>query len=383
MTVDPAKIFSKRIRVKSLILFALLLVYIGLSFVAFFKFVGPSLSGHRDQKFAADSTTYIGAADALREGREDIFLTVALSSFPNTVLSPILLSWLFKSTFGMVLANYAMFFLAIVLLKRSFSFSTGIFLGLMLLNATTTISLLAVNKEILDLLAVSIFFFGYVKHRNSVIAIAMLLALFNRWEICLVMLTFLLAQSKLNPWRHKRALTLVILVVLLTVLIPLFGSEILGARINEVAEAHTVAWFDSLEMHYMFGLIVIPKILFTLFATLIAHPFSADTYFNYTDVANSTILYSNNLATVIVFAVLAWRHRFTLRSNLVYFAMVGFIIMAISPATVQRYVYFAYVLLCLQAARIEDNTAPQISAPQKGVESLDPSLTDSTGAAFG
>ena len=103
--------------------------------------------------------TYIKAADALREGREDIYLTAALSSFPNTVLCPVLLAFVLKSTFAMVLADYAMFFLALALLKNSFSFSTGVFLGLLLLNATTTISLLSVNKEIVDFLAVSLFFF--------------------------------------------------------------------------------------------------------------------------------------------------------------------------------------------------------------------------------
>jgi len=92
-------------------------------------------------------------------------------------------------------------------LKRSFSFSTGIFVGLLLLNATTTISLLSVNKEIVDLLAVSIFFFARRRHRNGVLLLALMLALFNRFEVCIVMLLFLLAESKLNPWRQRRVVT--------------------------------------------------------------------------------------------------------------------------------------------------------------------------------
>jgi hypothetical protein len=353
MTIDPMKILSMRIRARSLIFVILLIVYICFSLFLFFQWVAPSLDGRTEQHIAADSGTYIAAADALREGREDIFLTVAISSFPNTVLCPILLAFALKSTFAMVLADYAMFFVALSLLKRSYSFSTGIFVGLLLLNATTSISLLSVNKEIVDLLAVSIFFFARQRHRNGVLLLALLLAVFNRYEVCIVMLTFLLAESKLNPWRHRRVLTIAALVGVLTVVTPHVAWDSLNVRFEQVTEAGTVAWLNTLEMHYLFAVAVIPKIAFTLFATLVAHPFKVETYYDYLDIANSSIIYSNNLATAIVFIILAWKHRFTVRSDLVFFAILGFIIMAISPFTVQRYVYFAYVLLCLQAAQRE------------------------------
>lgn len=384
MTVDPLKILSMRIRVRSLILFTLLIVYIGISLFLFFQWVAPSLDGRTDRHIAADSMTYIKAADALREGREDIYLTAALFSFPNTVLCPILQAFVLKSTFAMVLADYAMFFLALVLLKKSFSFSTGVFLGLLLLNATTTISLLSVNKEIVDFLVVSLFFFARAKHRSGLLVLALLLAAFNRWEICLVMLVFLLAASKFNPWRQRRVITIAALIVVMSVMLPLFASESLNEHFAYVSEAHTSAWLDTLVMHYMFAVAVIPKIAFTLFATLVAHPFTAETYYNYSDIANSSILYSNNLATVVVFAILAWKHRFTVRSDIVYFAMLGFIIMAVSPASVQRYVYFAYVLLCLQAAkRKQGEPARTISVHKRGVRGRDASLQGNKEVAFG
>ena len=371
-------------RVKSVVLLALMATYVSISFFLFFQVVDPSLDGRTDRHIAADSGTYITAADALRQGREDIFLAVALSSFPNTVLCPILLAFVLKSTFAMVLADYAMFFLALALLRKSYSFSTGVFVGLMLLNATTTISLLSVNKEIVDVLAVAIFFYARAKHRSGVLVLALLLAVFNRWEICLVMLVFLIAESKFNPLRHRRVLTIAALVVALTVVLPLVASESLNVRLGEVTEARSVAWLDSLELHYLFAVAVIPKIAFTLFATLVAHPLTAETYYSYSDIANSTILYSNNLATVVVIVILAWKRRFTVRSNLVYFALLGFIIMAISPVTVQRYVYFAYVLLCLEAAQTETGAPSETnSVRQRTVSGHDASLPDKGEPAFG
>jgi hypothetical protein len=334
-----------------MILFALLIVYIGFSLFLFFQWVAPSLDGRTNQHIAADSVTYLYFADSLRSGNVAPYVIEPLSSFPNNLWSPVLLALVLKSRFAMVVANYAMFFLALVLLKKSFYFSAGVFVSLLLLNATTTISLLSVNKEIVDILAVSLFFFARRRHRNGVLLLALLLALFNRFEVCVVMLIFLFAESKLNPWRRRRVVTLVVVIIILSAMLPLLASENLNGRLEEARGANSFAWFNTLEMHYLYGVAVIPKIAYTLFGALVAHPFKSETYYNFSDLANSTILYSNNLATAVVFVVLAWKRRFTVRSDIVYFAMMGCGIMVISMVTQVRYVYFAYMLFCLQAAQ--------------------------------
>ena len=127
MNIDPVKILTARIRVRTLILSGLMTAYIGLSLCFFFQWVAPSLDGRTDQHIAADSGTYLYFADALREGRGDPYVLAALSSFPNTFWFPVLLALVLKSTFAMVVANYAMFFLALALLKRTYAFSMGIF----------------------------------------------------------------------------------------------------------------------------------------------------------------------------------------------------------------------------------------------------------------
>src|SRR4051812_7154040 len=108
MNIDPVKILNTRIRVKAMILFGLMTIYICLSLCFFFQWVAPSLDGRTDQHIAADSGTYLYFADALREGRGDPYVLAALSSFPNTFWFPVLLALLLKSTFAMVIANYAM-----------------------------------------------------------------------------------------------------------------------------------------------------------------------------------------------------------------------------------------------------------------------------------
>ena len=360
IAADPLKILTKRIRVRSLILFVLMIGYICFSLLLFFQWVAPSLDGRTDQHIAADSSTYMGFADSLREGRADPYMISAVFSFPSTLVCPVLLALALKSALAMVVASYTMFFLAVVLLKKSFSFSTEVFVGLLLLNATTTISLISVNKEIVDLLAISIFFFARRRHGNGVLLLALLLALFNRYEVCMVMVLYLFAESRLNPLRQRRVATLVVLIVLLSVTLPLLASGNLSTRFEEAKEGHMVAWLDSLEMHYMYGFAVIPKVAENLFGELL-NVSKLGAYFDFSDIANTYIVLFNNLASAVVVAILVWKRSFTVRKDLVYFAMIGWIIMAVALVIQPRYFYFAYVLLCLQAAQREGRRAKEAS----------------------
>jgi hypothetical protein len=367
MAADPLKILYMRMRVRSLILFALMVIYICFSLFLFFQWVAPSLDGRTDQHIAADSSTYLYIADSLRSGTLDPFWLAGLSSFPNTLWSPVLLALVLKSTFAMVLANYAMFFLSLFLLKKSYSFSTGVFLGLLLLNATTTVSLLSLNKEIIDFLVVSIFLFARQRRLKSALLLSLLLAFFNRFEVFTVLLTFLVIHSKLNPWHRRRVVTLVVLIIIISVTLPLFMSNSLSNNYAVVSGIQNVTWLDTyvmkpldmLEMHYLYGVVVIPKIAENLFGALLAF-FKFKSYFDFSDLANSYIVRLNNLATVIVLVILARKRMFSVRSDLVYFAMLGWIIMSVSMVIQPRYIYFAYVLLCLQAAHTESSELAEI-----------------------
>jgi len=353
MTFDLVEIASFKIRIRSLILLGPLAAYVAVTFALFFWWIGPTLDGHSGQHIAADSSTYLYFAESLRSGKPNPLVVVALSSFPNTLWSPVLLAFVLKNTFAIVIADYAMFFLSLVLLRKSVRFELWIFLGLFLLNATTTISLLSVNKEIFDLLAVSMFLFATSRRHYGTLFLALLLALFNRFEVGLVMLLYLAANSRFNPMRKRRVLTLVALIVCLSVSLPLAASKSLDTRYEEAHSGGAVAWLDSLEIHYMYGVAVIPKVAENLFGEMV----NADKWRTYdtSDIANSYILLSNNLATALVFVVLIARRKLTMQSDLIYLAALGSVIMAVSLVIQPRYFYFVYLLLCLQAASVTDN----------------------------
>jgi len=176
-----------------------------------------------------------------------------------------------------------------------------------------------------------------------------MLALVNRYEVCAVMLVFLLAESRLNPLRQRRFMTVAALVIALDVLLPLFASNALSVRFEEASRGGVVTWLDTLEMHYLYIIAVVPKIAENLFGQLF-NPSAWRTY-SVSDLANSYILWFNNLAYAIVFIVLAGKRLLTMRSNIVYLSILGASLMAVSLVIQPRYFYFIYVLLCLQAAR--------------------------------
>jgi len=346
--VDPAKLLTRPVRVESLVLASVLTLYVIATFVIFFKEVVPSFEDlSTDETFAVDTTTYTDLADSVREGRYTPYVVGSLAHFPNTTWTPFLVWLVLNSAFLVMLMNYALFVFSILLLRKTFSFSLAIFMPLLLLNPTTTTSLLCLNKEIFDLFYLSLFLYSRVKKKRWILLITLVFALLNRYELCLVMLLFVVAGSRWNPLRERRIATLVLLVLALNFAIPFWGREMLAQRFEEAASANTIAVLDRLQMNYLYVLAVIPKIAENLFGQL-ANPqvWKATT-------AWLIVNLFNNISYAIVLSVAAVKRRLTLRNDLIYFAAFGAVLAAQSLAVQPRYFQFIYVLLCLQIAQLK------------------------------
>jgi hypothetical protein len=347
---DPVRLLTARFRIQSLVWTVFFVLYAGFTVYLFFAWVNPSLDGHTDQHIAADSATYIHLASVLQGKTFDPTVVPLLLKFPNTLLGPTLVAYVVESTPFTMLADYAIFLLAVLLLRKSINFSVFGFVGLLLINATTTISLVSVNKEIIDLLVVAIFIFGLKKRYYSLVLFSFLLAIFNRYEVALVLLLFLLFTSKLNPLRQKRALMLTLLTLALSISLPIFASNALNEQFEMATNGHTIALLDSLEMHFLYIFAVIPKIAENLFAEIINFQ-KLQAYLDFQDIANTYIVFFNNLATLIVVAYLCIKRTFSIKNDLVYLALIGWIVMAIALIVQPRYFYLSYILLCLRATQ--------------------------------
>ena len=329
-------------------------LYVLFSLVLFFFVIDPSLNGETQNHITADSSRYIYFADSLREGRNEPWVLLAMSSFPNTFWVPVLLALLINSTALIVILNYAIFFCAIWLFTRAVKVRIGILLALLLVNATTLISLLSVNKEIIDLLVTALFCYWLSKGKKLALVLALLIAILSRYEVFLAMMLFMFLRSAINPLRRHRLGSLIGVCAVISILFPIISSTAtIANRIDEaVATAQSggiLITLDNMQLHYLFIVAAIPKIIDNLFSALI--DVGRWSTYSMEDAANTYILFLNNLATLYVLFALVWMRRLNVRREWLYLAATIAIIMSISPVVQPRYFYSCYVLFCIEAAR--------------------------------
>lgn len=347
MKWDPVKLATKPVRWTSALLTPVMMLYLIATLIIFFAAVIPSYQNDTTSwTFAVDSTVYVYMADALRSGHPEPWVLGAFASFPNTVMTPVVLAYVLNSPFWEMIFNFVVFGISIAILNRTFSVSPILLTALLLLNATTTTSLLCVNKEIIDLLCLALFLYGLRMGRTKALLLALVIALVNRFEFCLVMLAFLGLRSRWNPLRQRRLATVMGVVFGLNFFMPVLARHMLLERFQGSQYAGFIKSMDLLQLNYLYFVAVIPKIAENIFGQLVnpavwQHPEHASWLY---------INFANNLSYLILIAVVFLRRRFRLRNDLMYFAILGSIIIAQSLVVQPRYFYFIYVLLCLEAA---------------------------------
>jgi hypothetical protein len=376
---DPVTLLTRPVRVKSIILAGVLTLYIAATLVVFFQVVIPSLEDFSaNETFAVDTTVYTDLADSVREGRYTPYVVGSLAHFPNTAWMPVLIWLILNNAFLVMLLNYALFTFSILLLRKTFSINLAIFIPLLLLNPTTTTSILCLNKESVDLFCLSLFLYSRVKNKKWILLATLLFALINRYEFCVVMLLFAVAGSRWNPLREKRIATMLLLVAAFNFAIPFWGGKMLAQRFEEAASANTIAFLDRLQMNYLYIIAVIPKIAENLFGQIVnPQVWKAPT-------AWLIVNLFNNISYLIVITIAAINRRLTLQNDLIYFAVIGALLVAQSLSVQPRYFQFIYVLLCLQIAQLKSQSwVGNTSFPGRGRKRYRASRENQTEAAFG
>jgi hypothetical protein len=346
--LQSANLLFRPIKRGTFILFIAMISYISFSLFLFSAAINPSLTGETQQHISADSVRYMYYAQSLRDGGSDPFVLAALYSFPNTLWAPVLMSLLLQNTLLIVVANYAAFLWSVWLFSQVTNVRIGVLLALLLGNATTLVSLLSVNKEILDLLATALFCYWISRRKAWALVMALGIALVNRYEICVAMLLYIGVQSRWNPLRRFRSATLIVFCIICSVALPILLSQNMTYRLEEVSADNSgiLLLLDNLQMHFLFFLSIIPKLLLNLFAQL------SKLRFDMNDPANTTILFFNNVANLFVLILLAMQKRWSLRQDWIYYAVLNAMVMSIALVVQPRYFYSFYAILCLEASRV-------------------------------
>lgn len=299
----------------------------------------------------ADSSTYYKLAQLYD------LSSIELVTLGSNFLGPMLiLKFTDMNNYFVFTINLLFFTISYICINKYYYIRRYRFLFFLCINPMLLASLLLVNKEIIGLFSMALFACYLVNKSKRYLWMALLFGLLTRWQQSFVFLVFIMLNSKLNPLKHYRKLTLLALVLSLSVLYPPFLSSTLGT----VGDAETLArqsdtaggfaqLLNRLQDHYLFFVAVIPKIFSNLFGNIfriknyILAPSDIDLY----DIYNSFIVLGHQIAMFIVTILLIYKKKLKLSSDIIYFSTLYLIVYSLSTMIQYRYIYPIYILICL------------------------------------
>jgi len=342
--------------------------------VTFYTLVQPSFNHQSEVHLDADAGTYLAVADFVRDGGAG----VALVSLGGNLLGPVLIALLCKTGIMITLFNMLLFCIAIYAAGVTSGIDRWLFAVLVMLNAETLVSLVTVNKEILALFSATLFAkYIYSEQRSKLLLLVILVsALFARWQqLGIVLLYFLLRrQGSFFEKRPKLALTLIVL--LLAVAYPFMSSEYdLSGFTAQGETGGTMTVMNHMQAHFLYPLVVLPKIVMNLAGQLITPSFFWTTYLTrpFSDLQNQFAVQLHTVAMVGLWFAAWAKGRLRLQEPLIFFSGLYLVVTALTPFVQPRYQYPVYVLLCLELARKRESV-PAYSAGPASPDSPRPGL---------
>jgi hypothetical protein len=338
-------------------------LYAGLTLAAFALVAVPALNGDLDLQFYADSLTYETLARQTQ-------INLGLISVGANLLGPVLiLKLLGYSRPLLYLLNLACLAVAFRVFVRAYPLDPRRFLGYLTISPLVFVSVLSINKEILSLPALALFAAYVERRRLRYLVPALILGILVRWQLALVMLVFLGLTSFLNPLRRRRALSLVLLLLAISLWYPrnLATFEAID-RIASLAAADNTTGSGlfsrliAIQNNYGYALVVVPKTLHQMVGLLLRGR-GTEPFVFFTNVV--MVLQSAVSAWLLVRAALLRRYR--LADNLFYLACVFAAIFALSPIYSPRYFFPVYVLVAAMVARRQPATPRLQPAPRPGL----------------
>ena len=360
-------ILLRRIPLKACLVYFSFAVYSFVALCVFFSLVQPWINGEIVTRIGADSDRYWDVARVLLNPSHDA--GISLVTFSGNFLGPVILAYIVRYQFLVVVFNYLLLFLALRLASTIRGVSTYLFLGLLMLNLETAVSLITLNKEIFGLIS-AVLVAKYLlseEHPSFYLGLALLASLATRWEqaasVCLV--AFFTRKNSYFSRRHRLAVVYVIAAI--TVAFPLFvrfkGQYLLAfSQFDE--GANTILKLNRLQASYGFPLVLLPKIAMTLLGELIRPNYYLGGQFwedGFIDLHSQIILPLFSIALVSLLLLAIARGKLEAKRPIAFMIAIYLVGTALTPFIQPRYQYFVYVLLCLELARTDAKVEPDIA----------------------
>lgn len=335
------------------LLIAVFILYTAVCVTAYLQYEVPWIKGESSVRIGADSDGYWREVTAARTGTGESLVTLG-----SNLLGPVLLGQLLGNGFAVMCFNISLFVLAMKIAGSIPGVHKTLFGFLILLNVVLLPALATLNKEILALFAAVLTAKYVLSSRRSILFLAATLgvSLMARWEQAAILILFLLLMH--SPLRSRPKLALGLLVCSISVLYPLIFRSIFHVDpqvFNDLIQnANTILRLNNIQAAGGFFIVILPKIFMSI-AGRLATPWI---YWNGSflkegiqDPQQDIFQPLGSLAFLLIFAYALLKRKLQLNKPLPMLIALTLVITAVTPFIQPRYLYPAYVLLCLEIAR--------------------------------
>jgi hypothetical protein len=188
------------------------------------------------------------------------------------------------------------------------------------------------------------------------LALALTLSLFARWQQVLVMLLYVLYESKISPLRGRPRRGIAVTVLGFTVaygLIYRLAPFFFAALLAQAEAGHTILILDNIQAYFGFPLVAIPKIMMNCMGHFLSPGYFLNSYphEDFTNWRDQIFMQMHTFFLSALLAGMLFGRKLRLKHAPVYLLVLYLLMTAVNPMVQPRYEYAAYVLLCLEASR--------------------------------
>ena len=265
---------------------------------------------------------------------------------------------LLRNNLNVALFNTSLFLVCLVILRGMPEFDRATFLLLMMINPFLLASMITLNKEIFALAGIIVFirYTAATRFRLWWLGAALALSLCARWQQVLVMLIYVLFESRISPLRGRRRWGIAITVLAFTIgygLIYRIAPFFFAALLAQAEAGHTILLLDTIQAYFGFPLVAVPKILMNCLGHFASPGYLLNVYptEDFTNWRDQIFMQMHTLFLTVLLLGMFFSHKLRLKHAPVYLLALYLLMTAVNPMVQPRYEYAAYVLLCLEASR--------------------------------
>lgn len=346
--------------------------FIILAVLVFIFFARPYLDGESDVRWAADSLDYIyyyqyaGLEQTLIQLGQNLFGPLAILQIVE------------GNHLSVLCINIAIYLTAWFVIVKNVEVNKLILFFALALNPMLFVSMLAVNKEIISFLVISLYAAYLSQDRFHWLILALVAAIFVRWQNVFIILIFELIRSPLNPLRTRRLAFLFLFVIAISIIYPSFDAQLGGVTTEMVDEQQASTTFGLLEVanniqrNYGYFIVVIPKVFSNWFGNLprVGNLFINLGEFDVYDIYNTFVITGHQAAMTIIFLILIFKKRLQLSNDLVFFSIIYSVVYSLGMFIQYRYYFPVYIAFCIVLSQKQWNYNGCLSGTYKKIPIL-------------